>query len=353
MLRITGSGERPLPGQWVILHGIGGGGGEALDSTRTDAAGRYRITHARSGDDAIQYFVSTVHHGIAYISGAIPAAPTIDDATLTVFDTTSAPIPLQVRGRHVLVFARTEGPQHRVAEIYDITNDTILTRVTAVGGPPLWTAPVPDGAREFSSGPELGSNEAIRLVGDRVAAFSPVAPGLKRIAFTYALSPEAFPATFAVEDPTEILEVLVEDEHAEVHGAGLVEGSPTSIEGRTFRRFQAQAVPAPAMVTVGVPASRRTARTATGVLVAIVAVVMIGALAIGLRRGRPPVPAAAPAPAIPRENEADALARRIAELDAAFDLSPDHTEDERLRYQRQREVLKRRLAERLAASSGL
>jgi hypothetical protein len=335
----------------VVLHGIGPGGGEALDSARTSGSGEYRIRYARSVDGTVQYFVSTVHHGIAYVSGAMPPAASPDDATLTVFDTTSAPVPLEARGRHIIVFARSEGPRHRVAEIYDLTNDTIVTRVVQPGGPPVWTAVLPAGAQDFSSGPEIGSNEVIRIVDGRVAAFAPVAPGLKRIAFTYALPPEAFPVSFPVEEPTEIVEVLVEDEGADVSGAGLAEVTPTNIEGRMFRRFQAQGVPALAVITVSVPFVPPPPGAATPVLVAVVAMVMIVALVVGLRRSRATAPAHASTSPVSPESEVDSLARRIAELDAAFELAPSHTADEQLRYRQQREVLKRQLSERLAGSA--
>jgi hypothetical protein len=347
ILRVTDAGERPVARQWVVLHGVGASGGRAIDSTRTAASGDFRIRYRRTPDSTMQYFVSTVHHGIAYVSGVLPHDASPDEATLTVFDTTSAPLPIAVRGRHILVFAPADGPRRRVAEIYDLSNDTTLTRITPDGGPPVWTGVIPTGFEEFSSGPEMSSNETIRLVDGRVAAFAPVAPGLKRMAFTYSLPPNAFPVSFLVEQPSQLLELLVEDQQSEVAGAGLTEISPTTIEGRTFRRFQAQDVPALAVVTVRVPAAPASRSSPRAVLVIALATVMIVALVVALRRRRSParIPTRS---AAPLEDATESLAREIAELDAAFAQRATASEADRGDYERRREALKRQLADRLA-----
>ena len=350
ILRVTPDGERPVARQWVIVHGIGAEGGRALDSVRTDAGGSFRLAYPRT-DSTAQFFISTVHHGIAYVSGVLPPDAGADEATLSVFDTTSAPIPLVVRGRHILVFAPSDNPRRRVAEIFEISNNSTLTRIAGAAQPPIWTAGIPDRAEEFSSGPEVMSNEAIRLEQGRVAAYAPVAPGVKRLAFTYALPPEAFPARFPVEHATDVFEILVEDREARVEGRGLEETAPSNIDGRMFRRFQAQGMSAPAVVTVSVPRAPASSRDTNVALVAALAVVAAGAVAFALRRSRRHAPrAAVPAPA-PTISEADALAREIAALDAAFEQQTEHDDAARRSYERERERLKRQLAERLAASS--
>ena len=351
ILRITADGDRPLARQWVIVHGIGQSGGRALDSARTTADGSFRLEYPRT-DSTAQFFVSTVHHGIAYVSGVLPPDAGTDEATISVFDTTSAPVPLVVRGRHVLVFAPTDNPRRRVAEIYDLSNDSTVTRIARDGQGPIWTASVPDGVEEFSSGPELMSNESIRLEQGRVAAYAPVAPGLKRIAFTYALSPAAFPARFPIDHPTDVFEILVEDRNAIVAGAGLEETAPSNIEGRVFRRFQAQTLGPPTVVTVSVPRAPAAPRGTNVALVGAVGVIAVGALVFALRRSRRRV-TAVPAPVLPAtESEIDALARAIASLDATFERTVAPSDAERAAYERERDRLKRQLADRLAAQSG-
>lgn len=351
VVRVTPQGDRPVARQWVIVHGIGEGGGRALDSVRTTANGSFRFAYPRA-DSTAQYFISTVHHGIAYVSGVLPPDAGVDEATLSVFDTTSAPVPLVVRGRHILLFAPDDNPRRRVAEIYDISNDSTVTRIARDGQPPIWSATVPARIEEFSSGPEVMSNESIRLEEGRVAAYAPVAPGLKRIAFTYALPPDAFPARFAIDHPTDVFEILVEDRDAVVAGPGLEETAPSNIEGRLFRRFQAQSIAPPSVVTVTVPRASAAPRGTNVALVVLVGAIAVGALAFALRRSRSRV-VSSPAPvAQALESDTEALAREIAALDAAFERSPAPTASERATYERERERLKRQLADRLAARSG-
>ena len=351
VLRITPEGERPLGRQWVIVHGIGAAGGRALDSVRTAATGSFRIAYPRT-DSTAQYFVSTVYHGIAYVSGILAPEAGPEEATLSVFDTTSARLPLRVRGRHVLIFSPTDNPLRRVAEIYDISNDSTVTGIVREGQGPIWTATVPDGVQEFSSGPEMMSNESMRFEQGRVAAYAPVAPGLKRMAFTYALPPEAFPARFPIDHPTDVVEILIEDREATVEGPGLEETAPANIEGRVFRRFQAQAMAPPAVVTVGVPRAPAAPRGTNVALVLAVAAIATAALAFALRRSRTRV-VRVPVASVPLpESDVDALAREIAALDTAFEQSTAPTDAERETYERERDRLKRQLAERLAARTG-
>ena len=349
---MTADGERPVPRQWVILHGIGSAGGRAIDSARTVADGSFRLSYVRDADSTTQYFLSTVHHGIAYVSGILPPEATPEDASLTVFDTTSAPVTLAVRGRHILIFAPADTPRRRVAEIYEISNDSTVTRVTRDGGPPIWSAGIPGGAEEFSSGPELLSNEALKLAAGRVGAFAPVAPGLKRIAFTYALPASAFPLSIPIEHPTDVFAVLIEARLGEVAGPGLEETAPSSIEGRMFRRFVAQGVSPPSVVTVRVPAAPTPPARTNVPLVIALGVIMTGALAVALRRARTGRVTAPQTASARVESEADALAREIAELDADFERGGVHDAEEEARYHARRDQLKRRLAERLAAPRG-
>src|SRR5688572_9044333 len=59
VVRVTATGERGVPRQWVVLHGIGASGGRAIDSVQTSVDGDYRLRYARASDSTMQYFVST------------------------------------------------------------------------------------------------------------------------------------------------------------------------------------------------------------------------------------------------------------------------------------------------------
>src|SRR5204862_530735 len=68
---LYGPTGRPAVRTWVVLHQVSlGGGGQPIDSTRTDARGAYALT-IRRPDSAAIYVVSTWYAGIAYFSEPI------------------------------------------------------------------------------------------------------------------------------------------------------------------------------------------------------------------------------------------------------------------------------------------
>ena len=80
-----------------------GGGGEPIDSTRTDARGAYALT-IRRPDSAAVYVVSTWHAGIAYFSEPIaPGRSTSGLRPLYVYDTSSTGPAVRVMRRLVTV----------------------------------------------------------------------------------------------------------------------------------------------------------------------------------------------------------------------------------------------------------
>src|SRR5262249_11336126 len=106
VVRRVGKGVEPVPNTWVTLHRVGSDTAGPLDSMRTKADGRYVFNYKRAGDPQAIYFVSSTFDGVAYFSQPLRAAvETGDDAQITVFDTTSRPMPLNLRGRHLIVAA--------------------------------------------------------------------------------------------------------------------------------------------------------------------------------------------------------------------------------------------------------
>ena len=97
---------------WVTLHRVAADSSGPVDSVRTDANGRYSIRYKPAGGDAV-YFASSTYSGVAYFTAPLPPRDaTGDDGEITVFDTTSAPVRIQTRGRHLVVSAECS-PDHR------------------------------------------------------------------------------------------------------------------------------------------------------------------------------------------------------------------------------------------------
>ncbi len=106
-----------------------------------------------------------------------------------------------------------------------------------------------------------------RSVHGDFEVFAPIAPGLKQISFTYTLPSSAFPLVRPAAAPVSVMEVLLEESTAHAEAPRLREVDPVAIEGRTFRRFIAQDLPAGSGARVTVPViacDRRTVYFALG-----------------------------------------------------------------------------------------
>jgi hypothetical protein len=332
----------------VTLHRVGPDSAGPLDSLRTRGDGSFAFSYAPFGSNDAVYFVSASYGGVAYFAEPLRELSVSGDAAeITVFDTTSSPLPLTVRGRHLIVTAPTGSGAREVTEVYELSNDTTLTMLAAPGGA-TFSVLVPPAASEPRTGRGDVPEEAVQFARGRAAVSSPFSPGLKQFAFVYTLPASAFPLKVPIERGAQVLEVLVEDPAAVVAGGGLAAVDPAEVSGRTFKRFLAQDVPANAVVTLDLPAPAVLGRIVYLWFVgALVVVAMLVALTRALIVRRPATPAAvAPAPADP-----ELLAHQIATLDAQFERLGSPSDDERARYSARRGELKAKLTAALGAGA--
>src|SRR5207245_4023354 len=102
---LYGPAGRALARPRVVLHQVSmGGDGRPIDSTSTDAQGRYTLT-IRRPDSTAMYVVSSWHAGIAYFSEpVVPSRSTsVPLRALYVYDTSSAGPAVRVAGGLVSV----------------------------------------------------------------------------------------------------------------------------------------------------------------------------------------------------------------------------------------------------------
>jgi len=337
----------PLGGAWAVLHGVGMSGGAPIDSVRTRADGSFAFRYRALADSNALYFVSTSRGGVAYFTP--PSREAIvrgDAATLTVFDTTSSAIPIGIKGRHIIVTAPdSTGAMRTVIEVYELENVDYRTRVAGSSLTPTFSAPLLAGVTEISGGEGDVSPDAMRVVDGRVQVVAPIAPGLKQFSFVYDVPADAA-MSFAIDDSLPVLEILVEDARGTASGGGLVEVSPTQVEGRAFKRFLAQDVVAPSVVDVRAP-GRVNARLRIAIILLTVGAAMLGGLAMVFLRGGPQ--------ALTRRSRAtpESLALKVAELDRAFAALDQPTESQRAEHYVERARLKGELSALLAKRDGL
>ncbi|MFI5311620.1 MAG: hypothetical protein ACHQQ3_10325 [Gemmatimonadales bacterium] len=349
---VTARGALPLAGAWITLHRVGSDNAGPMDSVRTGPGGRFDFHFHATGDSSTLYFVSSRFAGIAYFTPPLKQRlVTGPAADLIVYDTSSAPVTIHVRGRHVVVMAPDSASTRRVVEVFELSNDSSVTRVEGAHDGPTFETPLPDGARDLRAGDGEVTGDALVFGGGRARILAPIPPGIKQFSFNYRLPATREAIAVPSVAPTTVLEVLIEDVKGNASGAGLRETDATTVNGRRFRRFLSQDAPAASVVAVTAPTLSAPSATNTRIALIVTAVgaVLLLGLATGQLRRRPAVLRARRA----SSDEPDALEREIAALDKAFDELESPGPAERADHYEARAQLKARLTAALARRDGL
>ncbi|MFL5524614.1 MAG: hypothetical protein ACJ8AF_10970 [Gemmatimonadaceae bacterium] len=279
-----------VPGTWVVLHRVGPDRAGPLDSVQSDSRGHYSFNYARSGSEDAVYFVSAFHDGIAYFTPPLAEGKVSgDDGEITVFDTTSGHVPLTLRGHHIVVSAADANARRSIVEVYEISNDSSVTRVAAGNTPATatWQTRIPPNAAEFKVGQGDITAGAVSFANGVVSVFAPLAPGIKQLSFSYSLPAKSFPLKLALEKATGVYEIMIEEKSGSVTGPHIREVDSVTVDERNFRRFLAQDMPENSVAVIDLPVPPRTQSIDSRYLVAITLVIgasMILALAQALRR---------------------------------------------------------------------
>lgn len=331
----------------VVLHRVGADAAGPLDSMSTSADGRFRFRFRASGDTSAVYFVSANRGGVAYFTaplrGSQSRAPSME---LFVFDTTSGPVRITVNGRHIVVPAPDSAASKRrtVIEVYELSNDSTLTRVAGGTAGATFEASLPAGVTSITAGQGDVSPEAVRAVNGRLRVNAPLAPGLKQLSFFYEVPLSDAPMEYTLETDVPVLEVLIEDPNGAASGAGLADLGPAQVEGRIFRRYLASDAKAGAVVRITSPGAGATsARTLQLMLIvtAVGAAMLLGLGMAFMRKG--------PGAFTRRRSETpEALALAVAAMDAEFERIAEPSEQQRAEHYLQRVQLKGRLNAALA-----
>jgi len=139
----------PVRGARVELHRVTEQGGVVVDSTVSDAMGRFSFLLSSNEEPGAVFLAAARHHGILYWGPPVHAASPTDrvDYVVAVFDTTVVSAPdgdLRTSIRHVVITPGIAGLQ--VEEIIDIEGRPERTLVTSVDSIPVWVAELGAGA---------------------------------------------------------------------------------------------------------------------------------------------------------------------------------------------------------------
>jgi hypothetical protein len=322
----------PVPQVVVTVHRVGPDSAGPLDSVRTDASGRYRIDFTRFGSDEAVYFAAVVYRGIAYFSPPLRTGTTKgDDGVITVFDTSTHLVPFTIQGHHVVVSKPGPDGRRNVVEVFELSNDTLVTIVGKDSLTPVWSTALPRGATSFKGGQGDVSGEALAVRDGRVVMLAPFGPGVKQLSYSYQLDEGAFPLRFELERQTSVLEVLLEEAGAQARSPTLHSQGNASTQGRTFKRFLSQGAMAGEELRIDVPTVAYATRTRVlAGLAILIGLAMAAALARALL-GRSRASRTAPQGGPPRS---ESLLAALAVLDARHEagdvaLSPEAYASER------------------------
>jgi hypothetical protein len=247
----------PVPAVWVTLHRVGPDSAGPLDSLQSDPRGRYAFRYQHSGSDEAIYFVSASYAGIAYFTPPLTSAVVKgDDGEITVFDTTSRHVPLSLRGHHIVISAVDANALRSVVEVYEVSNDSSVTRVAPADKPSVatWQTHILPAATNFKVNQGDVPAQAVSYANGVVNVFAPIAPGMKQVSFSYTLPAKAFPLKLALEKQTDVYEILIEEKAGAVTGPRLKEVDPVIVDERNFRRFLATDVPENSLAVIDLPA---------------------------------------------------------------------------------------------------
>ena len=346
--RIAAAGRVLLPhardtvtvaGTRVLLHRVGRDAQGAIDSTLTDASGRFRFSFRP--DTTALYLLSASHGGIEYFSPPVHTNPARPDTAMVVmvFDTSSR-APVRVEARHIVVPRPGEDGGRAVLDLIVLRNDGIVARVAPDSAHPAWTGLLPAGIGEVEVGESDISPDAVVQRGDSVLVLAPLAPGDKQLSLEYPIPAGRANLSFPVGPDTVTLNVLIEEPEVRVSGGALVMADSQIIQGRSFHRWTGR-MPGGGTVSLTLP-HRGSGRSALIALVGTLALVLALAGWRLLARGRR---TAAPV-------EADVLLDRLAALDARYaGREAAGGAEEWARYQAERARLKAEAERALAARS--
>jgi hypothetical protein len=280
----------PVSGVWVVLHRVGPDRAGPLDSIKSDPRGRYAFKYIRSGSEDAIYFVSASYDGIAYFTPPLAEGKVAgDDGEVTVFDTTSHSVPTTLRGHHVVVSAVDANGLRSVVEVYDLSNDSSVTRIAPTDTPKdaTWQTHVPVGLTNFQVSQGDIPASAVSYAKGVVSVYAPIAPGIKQLSFSYALPAKSFPLSLPLEKETGIYEMMIEEKAGSVTGPHVREVDPVTVEGRNFRRFLASDMPGNSVAVIDLPPPASDRAIDPRYMVAITLLIggtMVVALARALRR---------------------------------------------------------------------
>ncbi|HKK07958.1 MAG TPA: helical backbone metal receptor, partial [Gemmatimonadota bacterium] len=278
---MRGRDSLPVAGQPVILHGIVGDSGAALDSAVTDRTGAF---HFRlSGDTARTIFLVAVRYDdVLYFGSPIQDLAPPEPYVVQVFPSRTAARPdtLALTRRSLVV--TYDGDGGRVLDAIQLDNPGDTTLVADGMGASGWRVALPRGARDpeaLSGGMFPGG---IRFQGGFAYLDPSLRPGTSQVLLQYRI-PSGSPPDLTPAHPTQRLEVLWSGTDATLAGGAFHPAQPVQFHGDTYRALVANFVPAGADLSLTMTGGR--SRSAAWLFIVAGLLLAAGAVLAWRRQG--------------------------------------------------------------------
>src|SRR5256886_4786060 len=182
-----------------------------------------RRRHTRFDCDWSSDVCSSDLAGIAYFSEPIAAGRSTSGLrTLYVYDTSSTGPAVRVMRRLVTVAKEKRDGSRDVLELVELETPGVATRVARDTLLPTWVGAIPPVAIQFRVGQGDVSPQVVTRRGDSVAVYGPLPPAeRKQLSYTYVLSATVRRVSLPIDQPTEEVDLLLEDTTAVVTAAKL------------------------------------------------------------------------------------------------------------------------------------
>lgn len=311
--RLSARDTVPVAGARVVLHRLTAAEQGPVDSTLSDAEGRFEFRV--KPDTSALLLTSSRFDGIEYFSR--PARATVqrpDTGLVVLVADTSSSAPVVLGGRYLMIGRPEQGGRRGALDLIVLQNRGDMTRVARDSSVPVFSMPMPAGIQDFTPGQSEFSAAAVGFTGDSLTISAPLSPGDRQLMVTYTFPRGVKDVRVPFATASDSVVLLLEEPDARVLTPGFVARDSQVIETRTYHRW-AGAVPAGGSVEVRFQVPGEGGRSATLALAALLAVGLVAGGIVLVRR-RSGTSAAVPEP-VPSRDPAgliDALAR----LDARY-----------------------------------
>ena len=283
----SGADSTAVADAMVLLHRITSVSGEIVDSTASDASGRFRLTIDEEENPEVLYAASAVRGGVNYFGPILhPGMDPPDGYAIVVHEVESIEAPVTenpVLMRHIVVSPTAHGLL-QVGEVIDIAGTEGRALRTTDTSIPIWSMDLPRGYQSWAPIEGGIPPESISESDGRVEARATLPPNGMRLSYGYFI--EGPDLDFPIEYPTERFEIILVGV-AEDRLRGLSPGElPDVPPGSDAKRFVASNLEPG--TSVGLTIESEPVAWGPVLIAALIGIAFLGAAAVSARMARRP-----------------------------------------------------------------